>query len=294
MADEGNQPGQNEPPVPVRPKGKAKATDESLGTRLQQSGKMALQAVFGNDTQSSSGFNQEKGQASTLARNMESQAGASASSQAASYSHRTTGNVPTIRTDHGTSQKTTEEFNNFMDASALEPNIGAANIPRPGVGEPCSLTVPQQQAVDGAEVAQLLSLPDEEPNYEEGNEQISADEAERLRDALFPPGREGSNWIALLDFMPNFTSESAGLSIEAQQYLGTADPIEARAIWVQQWGEVLSSYTSHVWGDLGPLVEDARREVEELLEQPPGSSQSADAKALGRLRQILGHVRGQV
>lgn len=292
MADESSLPGKDAS-VPSKSKGKGKATDKSLSTRLQQSSKLALQAAFGNDTQSPGSFGHEKGQGSAGVRYTESQAGASASSQAAVYSDRTTGRQPAIRTLPSASHKTTDEFNLFMRTSALEANATATNIPHQSVGPPDALTVAQQKATDGADVIQLLSLPDEEPNYQDGNEQISTDEAERLRDALFPPGQEGSNWIALLDFMPSFTSESAGLSVEAKQYLGTADPVEARAIWVQQWGEVLSSYTSHVWGDLGPLVEDVKREIEDMLEQSSGSSQNTDTTALERLRQILGHVRGQ-
>ncbi|MBP0718385.1 hypothetical protein J8I33_34355, partial [Burkholderia sp. AcTa6-5] len=67
-----------------------------------------------------------------------------------------------------------------------------------------------------------------------------------------------------------------------------------RQVWLQQWGGVLEAYTDEVWGDLDALVAKAKSEVDELTANPDASSAgNAELKALGRLRQILAHVRGR-
>ncbi|PHH79445.1 hypothetical protein CDD80_4789 [Ophiocordyceps camponoti-rufipedis] len=106
-------------------------------------------------------------------------------------------------------------------------------------------------------------------------------EASRLREALFTTP---TPWSQLLDFNPDFASLSRE---HLRLHFGTADVAAARNIWLQQWSDVLESYTEHVWGHLGPLAADARREVQLQLAQDDDD----DGPALRRLRMVLAHLR---
>lgn len=148
----------------------------------------------------------------------------------------------------------------------------------------------KQTASDGSDVIQLLSMPDEEPNYSESNELLSEQEAARLRKAFFANGTSHPTWDRLLSFSPEFILDP-GSSHTARSHMGTEDTIVARDIWLQQWQDVLNSYTDEVWGDLGSLVEEAKREIE--TSRSYTDTRSPESKALDRLRQLLAHVRGQ-
>jgi hypothetical protein len=65
---------------------------------------------------------------------------------------------------------------------------------------------------------------------------------------------------------------------------------EGRQMWIEQWNGVLTRYTDEVWGDLLPLVEEAREEVQSIED---GMTDTVDGppKALRRLGLILGHIR---
>ncbi|KAG9233322.1 hypothetical protein BJ875DRAFT_49945 [Amylocarpus encephaloides] len=73
------------------------------------------------------------------------------------------------------------------------------------------------------------------------------------------------------------------------QDLGVEDQVaHAREAHLEQWRGVLESYTDEVWGDLLPLVKQAREEVEDIKGQ---ASNVKKPRALKRLEAILGHLR---
>ncbi|KAI9702077.1 MAG: hypothetical protein M1836_001421 [Candelina mexicana] len=55
------------------------------------------------------------------------------------------------------------------------------------------------------------------------------------------------------------------------------------------WAGVLSRYTDEVWGDLLPLVEEARADINQTLEE----EHILEPKAAARLEMILRHLRGR-
>jgi hypothetical protein len=163
-------------------------------------------------------------------------------------------------------------------------------------------TAPQaqakQEASDGFAVVDLLSQPDvgvEAHVVAEQDQQLGPEEAASLRNALFGSQHEASAWNGLLDFSPEFIARPNAATADLQQHLGIKDATTARQLWAQQWADALSSYTDEVWGDLGPLVSDAKQEIEKLTQPMPEADLiKSGTVAVDRLRQILAHVRGHV
>lgn len=155
-----------------------------------------------------------------------------------------------------------------------------------------SRSVSEQEALDGSAVVDLLSKPEstDDPLLYEEEENLSPDEAKRLRQALFDAGSAAPFWDSVLNFSPAFISNSDVSGEHLTMLMGTPDREEARRIWLKQWNDVLSSYTDEVWGDLSRLVEQAREEVNQ--EGDESNSSRGESNALERLRQILAHVRG--
>lgn len=56
--------------------------------------------------------------------------------------------------------------------------------------------------------------------------------------------------------------------------------------WLSNWIDVLRSYTDEVWGDMLPIVQETRAQ----LEQTKAGATSLDTKAVARLKMILGHL----
>lgn len=150
--------------------------------------------------------------------------------------------------------------------------------------------VSQYAQSDGLDVVRLLDGGYDEVARPEPEMPLTTDEATALRKALFPDGDprgEGHlniDWDHALNFIPR---DSGRL----QEHLGVSDDTEARSLWLGQWQNVLSSYTAEVWGDLGSLVEEAQKEMEQEAARPQGTAPS-EMKAIGRLRQVLAHIRG--
>jgi hypothetical protein len=66
---------------------------------------------------------------------------------------------------------------------------------------------------------------------------------------------------------------------------------EAGARWVEQWESVLNRYNDEVWGDLLPLVQEAKQEVEDLKKGSADGSEDHRPKALRRLGLVLQHLK---
>ncbi|KAK3487273.1 hypothetical protein B0T13DRAFT_110324 [Neurospora crassa] len=158
-------------------------------------------------------------------------------------------------------------------------------------------TVAEQEARDGQEVVALLRG---DLNLDAGPEEntILPDDMASLRKALFGNDDPGSSsspiaWDHALNFIPlsllGFDSVSTAPS--TRDLLGTADVTEGWETWIDQWSRVLTGYHDEIWGDLGALVEEAKKEVKQLEEVEPGE-RPPEPTALLRLRAILGHLRG--
>ncbi|KAI2625130.1 hypothetical protein GGS21DRAFT_308977 [Xylaria nigripes] len=146
---------------------------------------------------------------------------------------------------------------------------------------------------DGSEVVNLLETQLIEEDYDDDYRlHITAEEVSALRKALFgDKPSTGTGWNDVLNFVPDFISHGDGAPAYRQlaNHLGVSDTAEARDVWFAQWGDVLSSYTDEVWGDLGPLVAAARQEIQRISNSPEGTTHQLNA--VRRLQQILTHMR---
>ncbi|EJT81312.1 hypothetical protein GGTG_01295 [Gaeumannomyces tritici R3-111a-1] len=208
------------------------------------------------------------------------------------------------------------EFSAFLDGTSVSLPSGQSELDAAwarahgGDGEPqggtCTVaanSIADQEARDGTEVIDLLTRPETEPDLVM-EENMSATEAAALRSALFDsgPGARVSSveWDNILNFIPDFTRPDAGAvpgganaikSAESQRALGLPHGPEGEKVWLDQWMGVLTAYNEEVWGDLGILVQQAKEEVQQLEDLKPGEAPPT-TKAVLRLQQILGHIRG--
>ncbi|OHE91760.1 hypothetical protein CORC01_12934 [Colletotrichum orchidophilum] len=251
--------------------------------------------------------------------------GTSSSSAQGSGSHRDTatyrspssvnpGTLMTFNSSPGISIAGGQHYEDFMAARAVckDPsqlrrpaedqgsNSGTVFISEPsehnslpsGTKSDCQ----EQEARDGLDVGELLNSLDSDGHDATDNDLqtfISPQEEASLRRALFDDshGRPVANWARLLDFQPHFL-EGDNIT-ELVQHFGVDDVLQARAMWMESWNDVLTGYTDEVWGDFGSLAREAHQEIEEACEH--GTAATTDPsgmQALQRLRQILAHVRG--
>ncbi|KLU87538.1 hypothetical protein MAPG_06537 [Magnaporthiopsis poae ATCC 64411] len=202
----------------------------------------------------------------------------------------------------GTSVSLPSVQSNFDEAWSMA--HGSDQIRQGAVSTVATDSIADQEARDGLEVVDLLGRPEIEPDLVlEKN--MSATEAAALRSALFGSGPGGPvssvEWDNMLNFIPDFArpdpdavpgSANAVKSAESQTALGLPHGPEAGKVWLDQWMGVLTSYNEEVWGDLGSLVQQAKEEVRQLENLRPGEAPPG-SKAVQRLQQILGHIRGQ-
>lgn len=271
--------------------GKGKERDTTFGDRLQASGQMAFNAVIGSQ-RSLPSAGDGKASASTGSTNRNEVPVSEATLAESSGGQETSRLGDSIRHRELETPKASAQYEQFLDATPI-----MQDIPRhdpPSVQRLQSQSFREQAARDGEDVVQLLSMPDEEPNYSEFDEFLSEDEAARLHAALFSGGSSHLVLDRLLNFEPDFLHNPARVH-ETISHLGTEDPEIAHGVWLQQWYGVLNSYTDEVWGDLRALVKEARQEIEEVESSVPHTdTRTPESKALERLRQILAHVRGHV
>ncbi|PHH77467.1 hypothetical protein CDD82_3489 [Ophiocordyceps australis] len=282
-------------------KGKAKEetcveeTQLSLSQRLNASGRMVLNALTASDSSALSGMSPEpKATSSTVAQDNASTA-YSVALLRAPVVPKDTGK--TVRSGAQAGSSIREEFNVFIDSMPLPTSI-VPNYLHGQEPPDRQSAVAQQEAADGSDVAQLLSVCDDDvlpEMWQQHGEELWTAEAKRLHYTLFHPSPHGLgrsyDWDRLLNFTPDFMTPRAreDSSLDAQLHFGTSDVAVAQDIWLQQWSSVLSAYTDEVWGELGPLAEEARRELDDGLVGAAGPGKGS--MALARLQQILAHVR---
>ncbi|KAL2756120.1 hypothetical protein ACRALDRAFT_1063876 [Sodiomyces alcalophilus JCM 7366] len=174
--------------------------------------------------------------------------------------------------------------------ATMTQNANHSGTQKPSVGSEFA----RQMARDGAQVTELLALPDPEDTGGDCDIYATAvppHELSELKRALFgsdPMESTGRtritpDWDSLLNFQPDFLMQSRSDGI--YQHLGVRTEEEASELWLDKWKIVLASYNSEVWGALDPLAQEALEELRKTGNTRPGII------ALGRLRQILGHIR---
>ncbi|KND90411.1 hypothetical protein TOPH_04966 [Tolypocladium ophioglossoides CBS 100239] len=279
-------------------KGEARDNDPPVVDRLLASGKLALNALTGSNTDALPGAlpGQKATASSSQPPTILREASASASSQGAATRMGESLRAAT-HTDNSS-----EAFDSFINRPPSHDGLFAEGRLQSQPPRGTHRSVAEQEASDGAAVVQLLSLPDDPadamPLEDDDDDSLSPAEAGRLREALFGGGSASSRaiaWDQVLNFNPDFVTRPGAISSAgAQLHTGTMDVSVAQSIWLQQWSDVLSAYTDKVWGDLGPLASEARREINQLAGEEPAvlGQESSGTKALGRLRLILAHVRG--
>ncbi|KAI5462938.1 hypothetical protein BGZ63DRAFT_380061 [Mariannaea sp. PMI_226] len=284
-------------------KGKEKDTStgnlQSITDRIQASGRLALKAATGGPDFSTSQTG-EKGTPSFSTIDKSSSVAGEASSQRghSSVLESSIRLQPTLE-----SSAASREFSNFAEAEPLplgiEPHLPHHLTPFHQIHHP-SPSIAEQEREDGGAVLDLLDGPSDEldavlmgtqVDITNDNDDLDPLTVAKLRDALFDSSHLESRWDDMLNFTPDFLRPSSSAE-DTLLHMGTSDPEEARSIWLHQWSDVLSSYTDQVWGDLGDLVTDARKEVEDLTSNRIAREGHPETKALDRLRQILAHVRG--
>ncbi|KAF2973107.1 hypothetical protein GQX73_g484 [Xylaria multiplex] len=206
---------------------------------------------------------------------------------------------PNARSQFGTTFKSEvgqgkESSENGFSAFLGTPRSGNSEPSRSGLDQKIS-HVAAATMNDGSEVVDLLEIgpivEDDDNTLYMTNEELSA-----LRIALFSErSLTEVGWDNVLNFVPEAISNhgSDGEYQQLAQHLGVSNAAEARDIWFSQWGNVLSSYTDEVWGDLGPLVIAARQELQSISTKPEGTITNG-LNAVRRLQQILAHVRGSL
>ncbi|KAL6720701.1 hypothetical protein ACLMJK_002626 [Lecanora helva] len=140
---------------------------------------------------------------------------------------------------------------------------------------------------DGAEVVALLSDPkfsveDDPANTWDGD----LDDSENTNSFLVSPDNQSDGSTTFpahstthpLGLMPDFGSHHDGLIGTIPEY-GEVKP----------WMDILNRYHDEVWGDLLPLVREAREEVRKATASEEGTSQ--DRPAVRRLRMLLGQIQ---
>ncbi|KAG6223893.1 hypothetical protein E4U48_004223 [Claviceps purpurea] len=190
--------------------------------------------------------------------------------------------------DANAATRTEAQFNVFVQGSGFSDSEHLGHLlAQPPIGaKPL-----KQRSLDGIDVVELLSRPERcEPPPRLEYDELTSVEAARLHEALFGSEIPRPVWDQLLDFNADFCVRPETSSEECKAHMGTPNVKEARSIWLQQWSDVLSSYTNEVWGDLGSLAKDAEREIENSEQDNVASN--AGLIALERLRLVLAHMRG--
>ncbi|KAF5973676.1 hypothetical protein FBULB1_8159 [Fusarium bulbicola] len=305
--DNRQQPGiQQQNEASAKAKGKAINNDsgksDSITSRLQASGRLALHA-FGTSPDISGQRPDEKASSSGS-----SITGRNSSSTGEASSHRLHSTAPgeSLRSQANlVSGASAEAFDAFFNAdSKLEVENASQHGRLPNQSHHVPSTpsaISEQEKMDGAALVNLLDdssgaldgvlLGAHDPDAED--EGFTPEAAAKLREALFTADSafSGFRWDDLLNFNPEFLDQSGPeADFERQLHFGTTSADEVRNSYLDQWDKVLNGYTEYVWGDLEPLIAEARREVVGVKNQ--GLDAVPRTKALDRLRQILGHVRG--
>lgn len=213
-----------------------------------------------------------------------------------------------------------EEFSRFLDETpsldspntVVGPELVASQVHDWGRGNsysqarPCeNITIAEQERIDGEEVLSMLSsksFPEEfeppQPDEEVYDWGLSFEQIAQLRAMtkhLLPTPEQHSDapladskalWTDFGDRATNQNSIDSKTD-NSRSFRYPEDGLgQDYAEFMQQWEGVLTRYTDEVWGNLLPLVKEARKEVGEAMSEV----QTEPGTALRRLVAILGHL----
>ncbi|SLM40700.1 hypothetical protein LPUS_11540 [Lasallia pustulata] len=200
----------------------------------------------------------------------------------------------------------TEDYPKFLNQPA--------GLPARNVAE----TLDKHVGADGDAVVALLSNPDfsvdDAPTdtFSISNENDSAiglftdtefgvQDVQRYKSQLPDPPTHGvPSPTNPLNLIPDLASQRMNGVVGATSSLSTSTNSEEESYMYHfthpqstpdvlgPWTEVLSKYQDHVWGDMLPLVQQAREEIKEAKSGAGGALR--DHPAVNRLRMILGHL----
>jgi hypothetical protein len=172
------------------------------------------------------------------------------------------------------------------------------------------LSVEEQATHDGEEVLAILSDPGsriDEPDVTEAVDMVNWNLTEQqltniraIMNELFPLAEQHAalqpdhplNLVPPLISTHTSISPTADVEKDLSLHFGPGVTREqGLQTWMEQWDQVLTRYTDEVWGDLGPLIIDAHKELENLRKDPAASPGEVPP-ALRRLQQVLNHIRG--
>lgn len=145
-----------------------------------------------------------------------------------------------------------------------------------------------QDNFDGAEVVALLS----DPSFCVDNAPLDCDSSAQVRSLRKPRSPRRPEEVLHpnivdndLRLIPN--SRSTPAAFEKMAALMPHIDEYSQDIDLRPWLDILSSYHDEVWGDMLPLVQEARRE---LKPKNTGVQDSIERPALRRLQMLLGHL----
>ncbi|KAG9244604.1 hypothetical protein BJ878DRAFT_61096 [Calycina marina] len=175
-------------------------------------------------------------------------------------------------------------------------------------------TVEEQEVTDGADVLDLLgssdltsktqinpSDQDIGQNYDWGLSDGQIVLIRGITRELFPDPQQAHPSMPAdhpLNLIPQGESTDGNMGSPAKeggydemyvQYEQDGHAVSSTQVWKTQWEGVLGRYTDEVWGDLLPLVQEVRKEVENFVD----GEEKEEPVALRRLKGILGHLQSR-
>lgn len=181
-------------------------------------------------------------------------------------------------TDHGTASNNSQTYRWHSEAWQHD---NARSIIDPGEGR-CDY--------DGAEVVALLSVPgsclDEVPADEGHRTQSERLDTHPQSHTAQTGGFVHPDVVANeLQLVPNLGSNSAAF----EMMIASMPHVDeySQELDLQPWLKILDSYHDEVWGDILPLVQDARKEAKPAKD---GMWKLEDKPALRRLQMLLKHL----
>lgn len=184
--------------------------------------------------------------------------------------------------------------------SGFSLGIAESNLPRVQVTETWKTRDENQEfadrKIDGAAVVALLSDPaftiDEEPSSTldlENNGRKQDYERLKIRKA---PGKtvDALHPSNALHLMPDFGAPWSSIHASVATQKGIHERgrfLESRFGNVQPWIDILDTYHDEVWGDILPLVQEAREELKAANEN---WTCHQDGPAIRRLKMVLQHL----
>ncbi|KAK8168641.1 hypothetical protein BKA80DRAFT_267473 [Phyllosticta citrichinensis] len=131
------------------------------------------------------------------------------------------------------------------------------------------------------------------PNYTPQEQEI----VQKIKSSLpTPPQHRSLSQDHPLNLRPEFAADAHTehalrelvdvLQSEQERAILNDTPVQKE--FLADWEDVLTSYADQVWGDMLPIVKEARSQLQEVK----SGMNRLDNKAVARLRMILGHVVG--